>query len=88
MSTYYYFQCMSNDPPIRSETESGQHDRDLETIRADWANRETLYAAGILEYMPVGSAYFRNATLRFIMTHKDCRVCIVDEHGETHPVSG
>ena len=30
---------MSHDPPICSETESGQHDRDLETLRADWANR-------------------------------------------------
>ena len=28
VSTYYYLQCMSHDPPIRSETESGQHDRD------------------------------------------------------------
>lgn len=86
MSTYLYLTCLDHDPPLRAESESGQHLCDLPAIRADVTrNRDSLvrlWDEGCLN--PYG-APFRANSARFLAQHRTCRIGIVDEYGETYP---
>lgn len=82
MSTYLYVRCLSHNPPLVSEEESGQHTYDLEQIRVDLAmDRDELLRRlreGLL-------TYFSRDTARFISHHKGCPVDIIDEYGCAYP---
>ena len=86
MSTYVYLECLDHDPPLRADSESGQHLSDLPQIRADIAARDALLAVvAASEWGDVPDmGYFRNATARFLVSHPRCRIGIVDEYGDRH----
>ena len=83
MSTYYYLQCLDHTPPLLAQDESGQHIDDLDMIINDVKNRNyltELYVHGRLD------GYFTLNTARFLVSHKTCRIGIVDEYGKRHYV--
>jgi hypothetical protein len=83
VSTYIYLQCLDHDPPLRAEDESGQHLYDLDEIRRDIADRETM-----IRYYRTGTsfAYFQQHTARFLAQHEKCRIGIADEYGVEYPL--
>ena len=86
MSTYYYWQCLSHQPPLRAEAESGQHDYDLTQMREDFKYRQLLAEAAGLDYFS-DDRYVRN-TQRFFHQHPHCKLEIVDEYGDAHTTNG
>ena len=87
MSTYLYLTCLDHDPPLRAESESGQHLYDLPDIRTDIRDRDALvrlWDDGALGQRWTGLP--RVNSLRFLSQHRTCRIGIVDEYGETHPL--
>lgn len=89
MSTYLYLVCITHEPPLRADGESGQHLYDLPQIRADIANRDAIVAAWELDMEPAGApTHFRHATARFLSEHPRCPLAIYDEYGRRHPLTG
>lgn len=92
MSTYVYLQCLDHNPPLRARDESGQHLYDLPRIRAEVAHRSELVALidedRLPEYYTTGVVghYFQSNSARFLAEHAQCRIGIVDEYGEEHPI--
>lgn len=84
MSTYLYLQCEDHDPPIMADDESGQHLSDLPQIQQDLARRDLLLAMWD-ESETLDLGYFRNATVKFLATHRKCHLTIQDEYGRRHP---
>jgi hypothetical protein len=84
VSTYIYLQCLDHTPPLRAADESGQHLYDLPQLRADIANRDRIAAAAADGW--VTPEYFRAATARFLVEHPTCRLGIIDEYDQTHPL--
>lgn len=99
MSTYLYLECLSHDPPLRAQDESGQHLYDLPQIRADVANRDELAAewrvadCDVWTMLPRPASfldddqYFRRRTIEFLGQHPHCHIGIRDEYGEEHAVA-
>ena len=84
MSTYLYLECLDHDPPLRAGDESGQHLYDLPRLRREIADKHVLLQHWDTEW--TGSWSFTNNTLRFLSSHLDCRIGIVDEYGQRYPV--
>lgn len=84
MSTWLYLQCLSHDPPLLADGESGQHLYDLPQIRSDVADREALVKAPILEAS--FDDHFRANTVRFLVQHQKCEIGIIDEYRTQHPL--
>lgn len=91
MSTILYLTCEDHDPPLRADSESGQHLSDLPQVRDDIAERESLLAErDAVE--DTGATYttgspFRDGSVRFMAEHRKCRIGIVDEYGRAHEVT-
>lgn len=86
MSTYIYLQCLDHEPPLVADDESGQHLRDLDRIREDIRNRESLVAA-VDEYgNTTVDDYFGKHSQKFLTVHKNCSIGIVDEDGVEYAV--
>ena len=84
MSTYIHLQCLSHNPPLVADGESGQHLYDLPQIREDIANRYLIVQAAKADIWPVD--YFRRNTANFLAAHPHCRLGIEDEYGNEHPI--
>ncbi len=84
MSTYIHLQCVSHDPPLAADGESGQHLYDLPQLREDIAHRVVLVAAARLDVWP--DEYFRRNTVAFLVRHESCEIEIWDEYGVQHPL--
>ena len=96
MSTYWYLECLSHDPHLRSQDEVSQHtDEQLDRVRELWADRERLSAApdlyALMESMfptfnnrwvatPTSADYFGPRAVRFIVDHPRCAVELVSEY--------
>ena len=74
MSTYWYLECVSHKPPIRSEDEVEQHTYGLTAIRK--AIREAT-----LDDPRVMTRWESNAA-RFALQHPHCALCFVSEYGD------
>ena len=84
MSTYLYLECLDHDPPLRADDESGQHHYDLPRIRQMIADRDALLKHWDTEWTNTWS--FTTNTMRFLAQHRTCRIGIIDEYGERHPL--
>lgn len=84
MSTTMYLQCLSHDPPLRSQ-EVEQH-KNLFYIRKYIAMRKELVA--LLESdIPIGDqggVYWANNAACFLYEHQKCEIGIVNEYGGTY----
>jgi hypothetical protein len=77
MSTYWYFECASHEPPIRSDDEFTQHTDD-DAFRT---------ALGLARMRPIGQDqegddYFSRRAIWFLKQHPACELAIVSEYGE------
>jgi hypothetical protein len=82
VSTWVYFACLDHDPPIRADSESGQHN-EFAAMRALLASREAVLA-GVAALGPwvsieTGDRYKDNG-LAFFAQHPRCRLACVDEY--------
>ena len=84
MSTYIHLQCLSRNPPLVADGESGQHLYDLPQLREDIANRYLIVQAAKADIWP--DDYFRRNTANFLAAHPFCRLGIEDEYGREHPL--
>lgn len=80
MSTYWYFECVSHDPPLCSE-EFTQH-------TGDWAYHHGILTAKARpvdpEAPPISDGsdtYFDRNARRFLVDHPNCKLEIVNEYG-------
>lgn len=80
MSTWMYLQCEDHNPPLRAESESGQHWYDVPQIIADLRDRTALLSA-IDSGMTVDD-YFRRHTFQFLASHRYCHITLWTEYGE------
>lgn len=84
MSTWLYLECMDHDPPIRADSESGQHLSDLPQIRGDIAMRDKLVELYELTEREWPSEHWRRNTVSFLAQHPKCHIRIRDEYGREH----
>ena len=83
MSTYFYYECMDHDPPLRSADEVGQRYRHLPYIKR-WLRDRAFFAKAWSEgWVPEG--YFDKSAARFLAQHPTCTVRIITEYGEVIP---
>lgn len=85
MSTWIYLECHSHDPPICSADEVGQHLYDLPRIRREVRNRKEVKVLDRWEVSGYDS-YFTPHVIRFLQSHTDCDIRIVDEYDREHPL--
>lgn len=78
MSTYWYLECLSHDPPIRSDDEVEQHTHGLPAISALVQSR----TKAVDESM----SYFERHAARFLMQHPICQLQFVSEYGKTEAI--
>lgn len=85
MSTYWYFECVSHDPPLRSGGEFTQHTDD-----SAFRTALTLAAARPLPEEGVWPevGFFERQARSFLQQHPACRLGIVSEYGERREVVG
>jgi hypothetical protein len=92
VSTYVYLQCLSHDPPLRADGESGQHLSDLPRIRHDIARRVEIVAEWVsADFTFPGhnaESMWRRNTASFLHDHQKCDIGIVDEYDRPHRVDG
>lgn len=86
MSTRIFLECLDHDPPLQSDSESGQHLYDLPTIRADVRDRDAL--ARLWDEGAISWGSFHGNSAKFLAEHKQCRIGIRDEYGVEHPLIG
>lgn len=88
MSTYWYFECLDHDPPLRSEDEFTQHSDD-ESFRTGVAlalSRGDAASAWAGEWYDASDYFERNAR-KFLVQHPKCALELVNEYGERRPLS-
>lgn len=86
MSTYWYFECLSHDPPLMLGEEFTQHTDDTafkrgvelahsRPIDPEWWDRHSLT-----------DDYFTANACRALTGHDTCVIGIVNEYGERRPL--
>lgn len=95
MSTYWYFECLDHDPPLRSVDEFTQHTEDTHWYRALnlAANRpvevdDRYWSLGNVSDEERSDAYFSMQARSFLAKHPSCRLGLVSEYGDRRPLSG
>lgn len=93
MSTYWYFECLNHEPPLRSGEEFTQHTRDRHWDRALElaANRpveidDRYWSLGSVPDSARSDAYFGMQARSFLSEHPTCRLGIVNEYGDREPL--
>lgn len=90
MSTWVYLYCTDHTPPIRAESESGQHLYDLPQIRTDLAERERITSMDIEDFWELTTDHiiqpFTLNTWRFLREHPNCNIEIRDQYERTYPI--
>lgn len=93
MSTYFYLQCVSHDPPLQSESEVEQHwtpfldvirgivrDRELGEFKQPW---QVINGPA----QPYSIHDFWEAVAHaFVQAHPTCRIELVSEYGEREAI--
>jgi len=82
MSTYWYFECMDHDPPLRSANEFTQHTDDDHYLRAVGLIHSRPVSADSLESDDDTAGYFDRNARGFLAHHPHCRIDAVGEYGE------
>jgi len=96
MSTYWYFECLDHDPPLRSEDEFTQHtddewfrqavamasNRPVEDIDDGYWRMLSVRFGGMDSEEDMSRAYFTGNARRFLLRHPHCRLGLVNEYGE------
>ena len=77
MSTYWYFECNSHTPALRSGDEFTQHTDD-EAFKTALA----LARSRPLPMDAEGGDYFSRHAVGFLKVHPTCELSIVSEYGE------
>lgn len=77
MSTYWYLECTSHDPPLRSSDEVEQHTTGLPAIRELVARRGDI--ALMCHTATYGTWFLRNAST-FLIQHPECPLKFVNEY--------
>ncbi len=78
MSEWHYLRCESHTPPLLSREEVCQHPRDLDEVRAYWADGQAV--TGLPEQ-------WRREISAFGREHPDCQVVLVSEIGVVRPLT-
>lgn len=81
MSTSVYLVCIDHDPPIRADSECGQHG-EVDRCRTILGRRDDLLrlSAECDYFFSTGDRWTDNG-LHFFKTHPRCRVACEDEYG-------
>lgn len=91
MSTYWYFECLSHDPPLRSDGEFTQHTEDEHYVHAlELAAQRPLerpdddwwYADE--NWHPF---YYERQARWFLQSHPACALGLVNEYGDRRPLT-
>jgi hypothetical protein len=87
MSTYLYLECLTHDPIISSYWigEVGQHLSDLDSVRANIAQRDQLAAIWSRGDVDFQDGWTRTAAV-FFSQHPRCSIGIRDELGVSPPL--
>lgn len=91
MSTYWYFECLSHTPAIRSDDEFTQHtDDDLYKMGIDMAYSRPFHKDDMDEMCTDSSTrgQFQRAAFRFLVQHPECKLGITNEYGVHEPLPG
>lgn len=80
MSTWWDFECLDHEPPLRSEDEFSQHTDDAAFKRALELAASRPVPAEWWDDERYG--YFERNALRFLQAHPKCRLGIISEYGE------
>lgn len=95
MSTWWYYECLSHDPPLVSADEFTQHTKDRYFIRGVELIGERPVEAddsywGIDHWATDErtGAYFNMNARRFLKDHPTCRIGLVNEYGERRGIEG
>lgn len=88
MSTYWYFECLDHDPPLRSADEFTQHTDDAPFKHAvDLAqHRDGITNPWVGEWQNASEYFDRNAR-RFLVEHPACRLGLINEYDERRPLA-
>lgn len=87
MSTYWYFECLSHDPPLRSGGEFTQHtdDHAFKAALTLAAARPLTELPGEVVWPEMG--FFELQAWSFLRRHPGCKLEIVSEYGERREVT-
>lgn len=77
MSTYWYLECSSHTPPLRSLEEVEQHTSGLPAVRELVARRGN---TNLMTYMYSEGAYFQKNAVGFLLQHSECPLRLVNEY--------
>lgn len=85
MSTYWHFECLDHDPPLKSTDEFTQHTEDpyfwagvrLAHQRPLPRDRDSRY----WQTYDIAD-YFTDHANAFLVQHPSCRLCLINEYGE------
>jgi len=90
VSTSIYLYCLDHNPPIRAESESGQHLYDLPRLRADLDERERITSMDVEDWWEVTTGgevdHFTLNTWRFLREHPECNIEIRDQYERVYPI--
>jgi len=86
MSTYWYFECVDHDPPLRSVEEFTQHTDDDHYWRAVRLIHSRPVRADSPESDDMAGYFDRNAR-GFLAHHPHCQIHAVGEYGERRVLS-
>jgi hypothetical protein len=81
VSTYWYFECMEHDPPLRSDEEFTQHTNDASFERAVALAWMRPLVEDPEVFGSVAADYFERNAHAFLVKHPHCRVEMVSEYG-------
>lgn len=85
MSTYWYFECLSHDPPLVSDDEFTQHTDDSHFRHAiDMANNRPV-GEWVDESDDPSRNYFDSNARRFLRGHPTCALGLFNEYGHRRP---
>ena len=77
MSTYWYFECNSHTPALRSDDDFTQHTED-----AAWKRALELARSRPLPMDSDGNDFVRPGVVWFLNAHPNCELSVVSEYGE------
>jgi len=88
MSTYWHFECLNHEPPIRSVDEFTQHTDDLHYRHAVALvdSRPVPRYADDESDLEVDNYFDRNAR-RFLFGHPHCEIDAVSEYDDRRPLT-
>lgn len=83
MSTYWYFECLDHDPPLRLGEEFTQHTED----RAFWDGVSLIDQRPLADefgawYWTTPDGYFHSNAVKALLAHPHCRIGLTSDTGK------